>query len=84
MNLLVEQQRLVGVFFRNQRIGDQKLDVLVENRVVVEVKAGERLLRSHVSQMPGYLKNTKYQLGLLVNFGSKVEIKRVILMTPNS
>ena len=83
MGLSVEQQKFVALSFQNKRIGDQEVDILVEEKVIVELKARDRLSKSNVSQLLGYLKNTKYQLGLLLNFGHKVEIKRLILSSRN-
>jgi len=71
------------VFFQNQKTGDQEVDLLVEEKIIVETKARPRLLSSHIPQVLGYLKNTKYQLALLLNFGRKVEIKRLILTSRN-
>jgi GxxExxY protein len=83
LGLSVEQQKPIALYFQNQRIGYQEVDILVEEKVIVELKARDRLTQSNISQLLGYLKNTKYQLGLLVNFGRKVEIKRFILSIHN-
>ena len=58
-----------------------RLDVVVENRLVVEVKAVEQLIRIHQSQLLTYLKMAKLRTGLLINFNSsplKAGIKRVV------
>jgi hypothetical protein len=49
--------------------------------VIVETKAVRNLTGAHEAQIPGYLKNTKFHLGLLINFGDKLESKRLIHST---
>lgn len=83
LGLKVEQQKSLPVFFENVKVGDQQIDMLIEGVVLVEVKSVAAVSQNHVSQVLGYLKNTNIQLGLIINFGSKVEIKRLILTTQN-
>lgn len=84
LGLHVDQQKYLSLFFQNRKIGEQKVDLLVEEKIIVELKARAHLTQEHVSQLLGYLKNTKYQLGLLLNFANKVEIKRLILTNQHS
>lgn len=79
----VTQQASVPVFFENKKVGDQVVDLVVDDKIIIEIKAAERLHKSHESQLLGYLKNTKFQLGLLINFGSRVEFKRLIYTVQN-
>ncbi len=71
------------VIYDGVRIGsDLRLDLLVENRVIVELKAVEQIAPVHMSQMLTYLKLTGKRLGLLINFNTvqiKDGIKRVVL-----
>lgn len=83
LGLQTDQQKLVPVYFENKKVGDQIIDLVVEDRIIVETKGVERLTKSHVSQILGYLKNTKFELGLLVNFGDRVEFKRLIYTNQN-
>ena len=69
---------MLPVFFDNQRVGEQIVDLVVEGCVLVEVKAVQDLTRAHKSQLLGYLKNTSFELGLLINFGDRVEFERLI------
>lgn len=78
LNLKVDQQKCLPVVFEGQKVGEQVVDLLVQDCVIVELKAVRTLLRSHETRILGYLKNTNYQLGLLINFGDRVEIKRLI------
>lgn len=83
LGLSIEQQKVLPVYFENRKVGDQIIDLVVENRVLVETKAVSRLVEAHESQLLGYLKNTHFQLGLLINFGSKVQVRRLILTDQN-
>ena len=69
MGLAVEQQVPVPISFRGIDLGTTlRLDLIVEKRVVVEVKAVEALHESHAAQLLTYLKLTGCKLGLLINF----------------
>lgn len=74
-----EQQKDLPIFFQNKRVGTQRVDILVEEKIIVETKTVRSISQDHVTQVLGYLKNTHYQLALLINFGERVEIKRLIL-----
>ena len=68
----------MAVSFRGQNVGEFFADIIVESKIVVEVKAVKRLLPEHSAQVINYLKATGMEVGLLVNFGGpKVEIKRL-------
>ena len=61
-------------------LGDFKADLLIENRLVVEIKAVRAILDEHVAQILGYLRSSRMEHGLLVNFGApKYSIKKYIL-----
>ena len=81
--LKVERQVLLPVVYDNLRLdAGLRLDLVVEKRVVVELKAVEVLLPVHTAQLLTYLKLSGYRLGLLVNFNSaliKQGIKRIVL-----
>jgi len=75
----VQQQTPVNVLYDGVVVGDYFADLLVQEDVIVELKAVKALNASHFSQCLNYLKGTQKKLGLLINFGSeKVEIKRVV------
>lgn len=76
-----QKEMPVTLTYKGQTVGQYRLDFLVEDDVVVELKALEALADVHLSQMLSYLAATQKQLGLLVNFGQNrlVDgIKRVI------
>lgn len=78
LGLPVEHQKPLPVFFDNRKVGEQIVDLLVDNKVTLELKAVQQLSKDHNSQLLGYLKNTKFQIGLLINFGDRVQFKRLI------
>lgn len=60
-------------------IGSYQPDFIIEDKIIVELKALERLPQNMIDQLYSYLRNSRYELGFLVNFGSDgVDIKRVI------
>ncbi len=67
--LRVEQQKLVQVRYKGELVGEGILDLLVEDAVIVEVKAGDALDTSHTAQCLNYLKATERRVCLLFNFG---------------
>jgi len=75
----------VAVDYKGHRVGDGRLDLLVDSRLVVELKAVEAFAPIHMAQVMSYLKAMQLPLGLLLNFNVPVlkrGIKRVILPTP--
>ena len=76
--LQVEQQLAIEVVYDGEVVGEYVADLVVENSVLVELKAVKSLDEIHAAQLINYLKATKFKLGLLINFGNpKVEIKRL-------
>ncbi len=82
IGLQVDSQLPIPVWFRNQQIGLFSADLLVENVVIVELKAVRSIDPSHEAQLLHYLRSTEIELGLLLNFGIKPEIKRKIYDNP--
>jgi len=76
--LCVERQKDIGVFFRGKVIGDFKADLIVNEKVILELKAVRTLNPAHEAQLINYLKATNIEVGLLLNFGKKPEFKRFI------
>ncbi len=75
--LSAESQYPITVYYEGQVIGEYRADILVENAVIIELKAARELAPEHKSQVLNYLKATKIEIGLLLNFGIKPEIKRL-------
>jgi GxxExxY protein len=76
--LSVRQQQPIQVFDEDGTvIGDYFADLLVDDRLVVEIKAAKNLAEEHTAQILGYLKSSRKEHGLLINFGSyKFQIKK--------
>ncbi len=74
----VEAQKQIKVYFKEQLVGEYFSDLLVEEKVIVELKATELLMNVHIAQIMNYLKATPIEVGLLLNFGEEPEFKRLI------
>lgn len=81
--LKTEQQFPINVNFENEVVGEFFADILVEDKVIVELKALKELIDIHEAQLINYLKATKIEVGLLINFGPNIQIKRRVF-TKNS
>jgi GxxExxY protein len=77
-NLEVVQQCPIRVYYGGQIVGEYYADLLVEGKVIVELKATRTLLEEHEAQLLNYLKATRVEVGLLLNFGRKAEFRRKI------
>jgi len=73
--LAVRQQVPISVTYRGRPVGEYYADLLVENKLVLEIKAVKQLLKEHEVQLVHYLTATSIEDGLLINFGHSVEIK---------
>jgi len=78
MNLKVDQQKNIKVFYERFEVGDYFADLIVEDLVIVELKAAESLCVEHETQLINYLKATNLEVGLLLNFGKEPQFKRKI------
>lgn len=72
------QQAPITVYYENELVGEYFSDILVDNRVIIEIKAARTLAEDHEAQLLNYLKATSYEVGLLLNFGPTPEIKRKV------
>ena len=67
------------IYYENIEVGIRRVDFLVENEIMVELKATTKLEDVHIAQAMNYLEAYKLKIGLLINFGNKsLEFKRVI------
>lgn len=83
MGLKVEQQKNIRVHYDGIEIGDYYADLLVNDCVIIELKAAESLCEEHEAQLLNYLKATNIEVGLLMNFGKKAEFRRKIFPNEN-
>ena len=81
--LKVKNQVPITVSYKGEVVGEYAADLLVEDKVIVELKTVENLDRAHEAQLLNYLKATGVHVGLLVNFKrKKADIKRMVLDLP--
>lgn len=74
-----EQQRRVDVFFQEVNVGFHKLDLVVDGRVILELKAVSEIAAIHKQQALAYLKATGLQLAIVINFGAgRLQVARVV------
>ncbi len=76
--LQAEAQKSVQVYFQGQIVGTYIVDILVENKVILELKAVQQISDIHEAQLLNYLKATKIEVGLLFNFGPEGTFERKI------
>jgi GxxExxY protein len=76
------KQKNIKIHYDGQVIGDYTADVVVDDVVILELKAIKEIHSIHEAQLVNYLKATGIEVGLLINFGDRVEIKRKILDRP--
>lgn len=82
MGLKVCGQIEIPVWFRGHQVGDFSADMLVENCVLIELKAARSLDAAHSAQLLNYLRATEIEVGLLLNFGLRPDFKRLIFDNP--
>ena len=78
IGLNVESQKDLEVFYKGTSIGNYRADIIVDDKIIIELKAVTQLLKIHEVQLVNYLKVTNIEIGLLVNFGEKLNFKRKI------
>jgi GxxExxY protein len=76
--LKVERQKPIKVHYDKQVVGEYFADIFVNDIVILELKAVEILCEQHELQLVNYLKATDIEIGLLLNFGKKPEVRRKI------
>ncbi|HNW99211.1 MAG TPA: GxxExxY protein [Bacteroidales bacterium] len=79
LGLNADNQTPVKVEYKNKLVGDYFADIIVEEKVIIELKAVENIISEHEVQLVNYLKATNIEVGLLLNFGPKPQYKRRVL-----
>ena len=69
----------ISVWFRGVNVGDFRADLVVEEKILVELKAAQALDRTHEAQVLNYLRATRLELALLFNFGPRPQFRRILL-----
>jgi GxxExxY protein len=78
-SLQAEKEKRIQVHYGSQVIGDFVADIVVEGRIILELKSVKEIHPAHEAQLVNYLKATGMEVGLLINFGERVEVKRKVL-----
>ena len=78
LGLYVQKQVPIKVVYDDELVGEYYADIMVEESVIIELKAAGNLCEKHEFQLINYLKATHLEIGLLLNFGKKPEFKRKI------
>lgn len=76
--LFIESQCPIPVYFREQLVGDFRADIVVEKKVILELKTGKAIDKSCEAQIMNYLRATKIQVGYVLNFGPEPTFKRLV------
>lgn len=78
--IVFEQQKPIKVAYDGHIVGDYAADIVVDDKIVIELKTAKMIDETHLAQTLNYLKATGIRLGLILNFGpKKMECKRVVL-----
>lgn len=78
-----EAQHPINVYYEDQLVGEYIADIIVNEHIILELKAVNELCTEHESQLLNYLKATRMEVGLLLNFGVRPQIKRKIFKNIN-
>jgi GxxExxY protein len=78
MGSRAQRQVPIKVFYDLQLVGEYYADILVDDSIILELKAAESLREEHEFQLINYLKATELEIGLLINFGKMPQFKRKI------
>lgn len=78
LELKAEQQRPIKVYFDKELVGEYFADIIVNELVIIELKAAENLMEAHEAQLINYLKATEIEVGLLLNFGKEPQHKHKV------
>ena len=78
-NLSFQEQAYTPITFQGRKVGIYYLDFLIDNKIVLEIKKGDRFSKKHIDQVLSYLKGKHLKLGIIANFGlSDLKFKRII------
>ena len=79
LNLKCQNQKPISVFYEGEVVGSYFADIVVEDLIVIELKAVEEIITEHEIQLVNYLRATEMEVGLLLNFGTEPQYKRKVL-----
>ena len=79
--LTVEAEAPIAVFFRGKNVGDFRADLVVNRCILIELKTAERIVMAHEAQAINYLRGSSLELALILNFGPRPGVRRLVLET---
>ncbi|MBI4648545.1 MAG: GxxExxY protein [Bacteroidia bacterium] len=79
LGLIVANQVPIEVFYDGEKVGLYFADIIVNNCVIIEIKAAENIIKEHEAQLVNYLRATNFEVGVLLNFGKEPQFKRRVL-----
>lgn len=74
----VEAQKKINVYYKGIAVGEYYADLIVEDLIILELKAADCIVKEFENQILNYLRGTNCEVGLLLNFGKKPEFKRKV------
>lgn len=80
-DLFVQSEPPIAVFFRGRNVGDFRADLVINQSVLLELKTADRIIPAHEAQAMNYLRGSSLELALILNFGPKPGMRRLILET---
>jgi GxxExxY protein len=78
MGMKARAEYPISVFYGGKIAGEFAADILVEDKIILELKSVKALSDAHRAQLVNYLCATEFEVGLLINFGEKIDFKRVV------
>jgi GxxExxY protein len=79
IGLKVEEQLPIKVYLRGQEVGEYFADMIINDVILLELKAVSQIIEEHEAQLLNYLKSTKIEVGYVMNFGKSATFKRKVL-----
>jgi GxxExxY protein len=83
MNLKVDQQKNIKVNYEGFEVGDYFADLIIDDKVIIELKTAESICEEHEAQLLNYLRATDKEVGLLFNFGKEAKFVRKVYSNKN-
>ena len=74
-----ESEKNVTIYYKGKNIGDYRIDLVIDNKIILELKAVEDIAKIHKAQLKSYLKATGKNIGLIINFSKvSLDVKRIV------
>jgi GxxExxY protein len=79
--ITAEAEAPIAVYFRGRNVGDFRADLVVNGSILIELKTADRIIPAHEAQALNYLRGSSLEVALILNFGPKPQIRRLVLET---